>query len=66
MHTGKLAGHSLRFEGRAFATPAARDVTSTTRTITVTGDRMDYTFSMEAVGQPLTHHLAASLTRVPD
>jgi hypothetical protein len=66
IHTGNLAGHSLHFEGRAFATPAARDVTATTRTITVTGDRLDYTFSMEAVGQPLTHHLAASLTRLPD
>jgi hypothetical protein len=44
-------------------TPTAKPVDRIERVYRLVGDRLSYELSMAAVGVPLTHHLAATLTR---
>ena len=46
-------------------TPTAKSVTELHRRFVLDGDELRYELSMAAVGHELTHHLAATLRRVP-
>lgn len=59
MHDGHLEVTSTTV-GR---TATAKDVREVTRTFTFDADVLRYSLAMAAVGEPLTHHLSATLRR---
>jgi hypothetical protein len=61
---GTVQPHVVRLASLAVTrTPTAKRVDGTERTMTVDGDALTYRISMAAVGEPMTHHLAAELHR---
>ena len=64
LHSGRIAGTRLDLTLHAVhTTPAAKSVTDVARSIEVVDDTLSYTVAMAAVGEPLTHHLRATLQR---
>jgi hypothetical protein len=61
-----LDGSAIVLELRATAiglTASAKEVTALRRSFRIDGDELTYTVAMGAVGQPLQHHLSATLHR---
>jgi hypothetical protein len=63
---GQVDGTRIELASVACAgTGTAKSVTGLERTYEVNGDVLRYTVRMAAVGQPMQHHLAGELRRVP-
>ena len=61
---GTLEGQKIELATTTVAgTSTAKEVNALLRVVEVAGDALLYTVAMAAVGEPITHHLAATLTR---
>lgn len=61
---GRVHGRMITLRTTFVAgTATAKSVTAVQRVVAVEGNELTYRVSMAAVGQPLTHHLAATLRR---
>jgi hypothetical protein len=64
IETGIIEGGRILLGSTSLVrTPTAKDITQLEREISVTSDVMVYDVRMEAMGQPLQHHLHAKLRR---
>lgn len=64
MHEGTVEGTAINLASTMVQTTAtAKSVESSTRMVTIAEDTMTYAMQMAAVGQPLQHHLGATLKR---
>jgi hypothetical protein len=62
--TGAVTGTTLDLRATTVArTPTAKDVSALTRRFEVSDGVLRYQLAMAAMGEPLTHHLAAELKR---
>jgi hypothetical protein len=61
---GTLEGQKIELATTTVAgTSTAKEVNALLRVVEVVGDALVYRLAMAAVGEPLTHHLEATLTR---
>ena len=63
---GSLDAEPLRIDVTATTigrSASAKEVTALARSFALTDDELSYTVQMGAVGQPLQHHLSATLRR---
>jgi hypothetical protein len=58
-------GFELRLSSRVVNSATAKHVASTERVYRLSGDTLSVDFAMAAVGEPMTHHLHADLSRQP-